>query len=196
MKKIIALLVIAAVAAFGGIKEDANSKNVKAAFSSKEPIPYTLAMFSTYGGGINSIVGTLQNNVQNLQLPSTTLSITNSWEALFVKVSNYVESSKTKEEYYFRMYQYVSVCFAGLSSLHEPVTSAAIDESKRTNSIITGVFNLLRSSNKPTFQNGALNLILFSQLIDAGSDDAYAKKHFKDNGLQAEWDRVKGELKL
>lgn len=202
MKKIIANLAMIAIvgtSAIAGINEDASTAVVKKVYSqSKKDYSFTnqQAFFNAYGGGINSIIGTLNNNTQNLQLPGGTISINQTWASLFIKITEYINTADSEKEYYFRIYQYISSSVSKTKSLYEPFTSATIENSKNTQEIVTNMFNLLRSANRKTLKNGIKNVIIFASYVDRSTDNSFATKHFTKNGLIENWLEVRKKLDL
>ena len=146
---------------------------------------------------LNIKIGTLNSNIQNLQLPTSTVAVANDWQSLFFKIDQYINAAGSKEEYYFRLHQYASAILPDAEILWGAMVTSTLNEGANASNAVASMFRFVLGSNKKSVsQNCIINSIIFVQLIDKTSNDTFAKQHFKDNGLQAKWNKLKGELEL
>lgn len=211
MKKVVAILIVAAVAAFGGALEDSKVELVGKFYKNSKFELYGLPLLTTQAGlrvendYMNQRMGALQNLTQKLGLPSGEISLTSDWANLELKVLYYLAASENEEKFYLKVYQYTSL-FIPASSRTKDVriwinTFMKPDKTRdfkiSTRSYVSDILKMVMfRGTKEVVQSSLINLVLFTQLIDQTSNDTFAKKHFQENGLQAEWDKVRGELGL
>lgn len=205
MKKIIILLLVVTIAAFGSIREDATATDVKRlySYSKKElsgleylKLTGALKADSEYFDGT---IGTFRNNIQNLQLPNGTIDLSNSWNSVFFKIIKYIASAESQKEYYYRVYQYISA----IGHFKEGYRDGAPKWAKvwtnknieSTNHLVTSYFKFLVERGSGDIPKKTIQKItLFSSMVDGASNQNYAKDYFIKNGASAEWNRVREEL--
>jgi len=121
--------------------------------------------------------GSLQNNITNLQLPTSTLSVVNNWESVFFKVYSYMANSKNEKELYYRLSQLSHYL---LPSMNLPLILAdtEIDKSDVSNLSSSILMVALGHKNKEARQNALRSFVMYALIADPTADDSFAKKYF------------------
>jgi len=121
--------------------------------------------------------GSLQNNITNLQLPTSTLSIVNNWESVFFKIYSYMAHSKNEKELYYRLSKLAQYLLPSMnSSLLLADLEITLDSGNTLGSNM--LMGSLEHKNKEARQNVLRSFIIFSLIADPTADDSFAKKYF------------------
>ena len=135
--------------------------------------------------------GSLQNNIQNLQLPNGTIAINKDWTNILFSIKKYIYSSPTPEEYFLRTSKLLSVLFEDSDMLYI-FTGSAITT---FDDPVTGTYQLINSINdKKKFQNALRRFIVFSTIADKGANDSFALEKVFVNDVK-HWECIENALK-
>lgn len=135
--------------------------------------------------------GSLQNNIQNLQLPNGTIAINKDWTNILFSIKKYIYSSPTPEEYFLRTSKLLSVLFedSDMLCIFTGSIITTLDDP------VTGTYQLINSINdKKKFQNALRRFIVFSTIADKGANDSFALEKVFINDVKR-WECIKNALK-
>lgn len=157
-----------------------NSKDFKQSFSDTIKNKNDIIVSQSYMNAVSSFYdtkfGTLQNNIQNLQLPSGAISISNNWGSLLYKNLEYLQSAKDEKEYYVRVHQFINSIYAAPGVAYE--LSAGMWEYKGdAKDQIVGFTKTMRN------REDIKHYILYVMSIDPYSNNSKAKEYFEKNGI-------------
>ena len=124
----------------------------------------------------DSKFGTLQNNIQNLQLPAGTVNISNNWGSLLYKNLEYIQSAKNEKEYYARVHKFINSIYVVPNIAYE-FSAGLWKESEDAKNIIVGFTKIMRNGDD------VKNYILYVMSIDPYSNNSQAKEYFEENGV-------------
>jgi len=154
----------------------ANQVKIEKILKNKDELAL-MSIAQSVGQIFDSKYGSLQNNITNLQLPTSTLSIVNNWGSVFFKVYSYFKNSKNEKELYYRLSQFTQYL---LPSINKPLILAS-------SQITTGdsyslgnelIMLALRHKNKEMRRNSLRSLVMYALIADPTADDSFAKKYF------------------
>jgi len=135
--------------------------------------------------------GSLQNNIQNLQLPNGTIAINKDWTNILFSIKKYIYSSPTPEEYFLRTSKLLSVLFedSDMLCIFTGSIITTLDDP------VTGTYQLINSINdKKKFQNALRRFIVFSTIADKGANDSFALEKVFINDVKR-WECIENALK-
>lgn len=203
MKKIIlAIVTVLSV----NLMADCDIKSIKEAFAnSKSGIDKILqrnenkgsleaeAIGFARGGGevMTARHGSLQNNIQNLQLPNGTIAVNKDWSNILFSLEKYINSAPTDKEVFLRTSKLLSIVFQDSDILHIYAGSAltTFDDP------VLGTYQLINSINdKKKFQNALRRFIVFSTIADKGANDSFALEKVFANDIK-HWECIFNALK-
>lgn len=146
------------------------------------------------GGGeiLTARHGSLQSNIQNLQLPNGTIAINKDWANILFSLEKYINSATTDKEVFLRTSKLLSIIFQDSDILHlytsVALTTFDVDP-------VSGTYNLINSiKNKKKFQNSLRRFIVFSTIADKGSNDSFALEKEFVNDVK-HWECIENALK-
>jgi len=160
-----------------------NTKNLTKFLNNKKDKNYdAFIMGSMTGVGevYNTQIGTLQSNVTNLQLPTSTLTINNNWAAILYKINSYFGGSKDEKELYYRLSQYNYYILKNVVSKAPEIYNDITLQKGMTKDHAWTVLDVALSNRntKDERQNALRSFIIFSLIADPTADDSFAKKYF------------------
>lgn len=188
MKKIILYLLLFTTIIFAE-NLDKNKELTIEAFKSKEfkqsyietikgknDVIINQSYMNAVGGVFDAQFGTLQNNIQSLQLPAGAVNISNNWSSLLYKNLEYIQSAKDEKEYYVRVHQFINSIYAAPSVAYELSSGMWKFKGDAKNNI---------ASFTKTMRNrdDIKNYIIYVMSIDPYSDNVAAKQYFEKNGI-------------
>lgn len=145
------------------------------------------------GGGevMTARHGSLQNNIQNLQLPNGTIAVNKDWSNILFSLEKYINSAPTDKEVFLRTSKLLSIVFQDSDILHIYAGSALTT----FDNPVLGTYQLINSINdKKKFQNALRRFIVFSTIADKGANDSFALEKVFANDIK-HWECIENALK-